>query len=444
MISCRKIVEIDPPETELAITTVFSSEATANQAIAGLYTPLLNGFASGDVSSITYLAGLSSDELVPGSDISTDIYSNAILPTNAAILSIWTDLYKEIYNANLILKGVDLPTSTISAALKEQLSGEARFIRAFSYFYLINLFGDVPLTLTTDYNINANIARTSKELVYAQIITDLKEAQQLLPVYYPANERVRANKWVATALLARVYLYQHQWSDAETAANSIIDNNLFILCPLNQIFLVNSNEAIWQLYRDNGNSPDAGTFLVSAGAPVNGTIRPSLVALFDNTDKRKTEWITSKKIGSKTYYYPTKYRATGISPVTEYTTIFRLGEQYLIRAEARAQQGKIADALLDLNVIRRRAGLTGITASTAAAVLAAIENERLFEFFTEWGHRWFDLKRYPSLTAAGRTRADDLLPALGKSWQSTDTLYPIPQEQIVKDPAMTNEQNPGY
>jgi hypothetical protein len=448
MISCGKLVEINPPKTELVIATVFSNDSIARQAIAGLYVPLLNGFASGDISSITYLTGLSSDELIQGLNGSGEFSSNTILPNNPAVLSLWSEAYKEIYNANLILKGLDLPTTNISADLKLQLAGEARFIRAFAYFCLVNLFGDVPLTLTTDYNTNANIARTSKDLIYEQIITDLKEAQQLLSADYPGNERVRANKWVATALLARVYLYRGQWSEAEIQASAIIDNNtLFILCPLTKVFLKNSTEAIWQLWRDNGNSPDASTFAVSNNNPVNATIRPSIVALFNNADKRKTVWITSRTLSGTTYFYPTKYRATAITPVTEYTTIFRLSEQYLIRAEARTRQGNITgsnSATTDIKTIRNRAGLAGITVTTAEDMLANIEKERLFEFFTEWGHRWFDLKRFPSLTIAGNTRADDLLPAIGKNWQSTDMLYPIPQDQILKDPAMTNAQNPGY
>ncbi|GAA3931274.1 RagB/SusD family nutrient uptake outer membrane protein [Chitinophaga oryziterrae] len=445
MVSCKKIVAIDPPKSELVINTVFSSDAIAEQAIAGLYASLLAGYASGDLTSITYLAGLSSDELIPGSGGGIDFYNNAILSNNAVISTLWSDPYKEIYIANSILKGLNLQTTNISQTLRQQLSGEARFVRAFSYFCLINLFGDVPLTLTTDYNINENIARTSKEVVYDQIITDLKDAQNLLSGDYIKNERVRANKWVATALLARVYLYRGQWSDAEIQASAVIGNNAtFNFCPLDKVFLMNSNEAIWQLSRVDANSADAATFVISATNPVNATIRPSVVASFDPADKRKTSWITSRTYNGNTYYYPTKYKATEVTPVTEYTTILRLAEQYLIRAEARVWQGKLTVAASDISVLRRRAGLANITASTKEAMLAMIEKERVFELFTEWGHRWFDLKRSPSLTIAGNTRADDLLKPLEKSWQSTDTLYPIPLDQLLKDPAMANAQNPGY
>jgi hypothetical protein len=125
--------------------------------------------------------------------------------------------------------------------------------------------------------------------------------------------------------------------------------------------------------------------------------------------------------------------------------VFRLAEQYLIRAEAKAQLGNITgvnSAASDLDTIRSRAGLSVTTATTREEMLKAIEKERVCEFFTEWGHRWLDLKRSESFITAGNTRADDLLKVLKVNWQSTDMLYPIPQEEMRQNPAST--QNPGY
>jgi starch-binding outer membrane protein, SusD/RagB family len=121
----------------------------------------------------------------------------------------------------------------------------------------------------------------------------------------------------------------------------------------------------------------------------------------------------------------------------EYSTLLRLAEQYLIRSEARAQQNNIAGAQQDINVIRARAGLTATTANDKASLLMAIEQERKVELFTEHGHRWLDLKR------TGRAEVI-LAPIKGSNWQPTDVLYPIPQYQILNDPAMNNAQNPGY
>ena len=119
------------------------------------------------------------------------------------------------------------------------------------------------------------------------------------------------------------------------------------------------------------------------------------------------------------------------------STVLRLAEQYLIRAEARAKQGKITgvnSAESDINVIRNRAGLGNTTANTQADILLAVEQERKSEFFTEWGHRWFDLKR------TGRTTA--ILSPYKPNWQASKELFPIPESQLINDPNIT--QNPGY
>lgn len=115
--------------------------------------------------------------------------------------------------------------------------------------------------------------------------------------------------------------------------------------------------------------------------------------------------------------------------------VFRLAEQYLIRAEARAQQGDATGAKADINAIRNRAGLPDTDADGQASILAAIEHERRIEFFTEWGHRWFDLKR--------TGRADAVLSPIKPNWQSTDVLFPIPLQEIENNPNLL-PQNAGY
>jgi hypothetical protein len=116
--------------------------------------------------------------------------------------------------------------------------------------------------------------------------------------------------------------------------------------------------------------------------------------------------------------------------------VLRLAEQYLIRAEARANQNNIAGAVDDINVIRTRAGLPAVSQGVSKdQCLLAIEQERRIELFTEWGHRWFDLKR--------TNRADAVLSTLkSPNWQSADRLYPIPQSELETDVHLN--QNPGY
>jgi hypothetical protein len=165
-----------------------------------------------------------------------------------------------------------------------------------------------------------------------------------------------------------------------------------------------------------------------------------LINSFEQADQRRANWIRSVTGGnSTTYYYPSKYKsATLNAPVTEYQMVLRLGEQYLIRAEARAHLNKITDALSDLNVIRHRAGLHDTTATNQDSLLDLIYHERQVELFTEWGHRWLDLKRTGKI--------DDVMGKVavlkGTTWSPNWTLYPIPLYDIIQNPNLG--QNPGY
>ncbi|HEY4197911.1 MAG TPA: RagB/SusD family nutrient uptake outer membrane protein, partial [Mucilaginibacter sp.] len=136
-----------------------------------------------------------------------------------------------------------------------------------------------------------------------------------------------------------------------------------------------------------------------------------------------------------------KYKVTTYASsqdVTEYVMVLRLGEQYLIRSEARAQQGNFTGAQADLDTIRQRAGLASTTASDKAGLLAAILHERQVELFTEWGHRWLDLKRTATINAT----MDTVCRQKGGTWDSHWQLYPVSAYEIKTDPNLS--QTPGY
>jgi hypothetical protein len=468
--NCKKLVEVSPPVTNVTGASVFTTDATAISALTGIYASIssvsllgTSGSAAGvGLASLSLYPGLSADELRirPAETNSTykRYYQNALSTTPALSFDFWTKFYPVIYSANAAI--VDLGKSTgLTPSVKAQLLGEAKFIRAFCYFYLVNLYGDAPLITGKDFEENANTARNSKAAIYDLIKNDLKEAKESLSpdfldgslVKYSANaERVRPTRWAATSLLARVYLYLGLWADAETQATEVINNNsTFSLVPISSAFLKNNNEAIWQLQpvTTGWNTWEARMFVLPSTGPNTSQypfyLNSLLVNSFEANDQRKTSWIRSVTVSGTTYYYPYKYKsATLNAPVTEYSTVIRLAEQYLIRAEARAQQGNLGGAISDIDVIRQRAGLPLIANTnpgiSQSALLAAILHEKQVELFTEWGHRWLDLKRSGTIDAVMST----VTPLKGGTWEATDQLYPISLIELQRNPLLI--QNPGY
>jgi hypothetical protein len=451
---CKKYLEADVPKTEVLTSQVFSNDDNANAAIAGLYATIMNMQIFN--GKITVLTGFSSDEITYfTSDVSFDLFqSNTLTPDNTDVQTLWSDFYKIIYGCNNIIENAQASTG-MSTAFKQKITGEALFFRAFCHFYLVNLFGDVPLIVTTDVTKTAYAPRVSSDSVYAQIKSDLTVAMNTLPADYviAGGERIRANKWAAAALLARVYLYTKDWANAEVMATAVISSGNYTLPAsgdINNVFKKNNSETILQIRQTVGNTLEGGLFLGYYGyfGYFEHRMQPALVNSFDTADLRRVNWILTATYnnggGNGTFSTPYKYKqASGSTTGDEYYMLLRLGEQYLIRAEARAQQDNINSAMEDINVIRNRAGLSNTTATDKTAALAVVEQERRTELFCEWGHRWFDLKRWPSLTAPStRTRADDVLGALKSTWKTTAIVYPIPLTSRNNNPTLT--QNDGY
>lgn len=458
--SCKKLVEVQAPINSLSSADVYSNDATAIAAVTSIYSTIsYNGPYSSSLDGMSGLAELSADELTLYSGVTGTAfnlyYKNAL--TNNGQTDFWTGIYPLIYIANSALQGLN-GNSSLTPAVQQQLIGEAKFCRAFCYFYLVNLYGDVPLVLTTNYTINATLPRAPSAEIWNQIIEDLHDAEGILSPNYldgtlsnSTSDRVRPTKWAAIALLARSYLYTGNSSGADSAASVLIANAQFSLNSPDSVFLMNSNEAIWQLQPvtpGGFDTQDALDFILPSTGPdyyqhiayLNG----SLVNTFDSGDLRKADWIDSVIVGGTTYYYPFKYQnAVEGNPITEYTMVFRLGEQYLIRAEAEAYGAgnSITGAIADLNTIRSRAGLTSYGgAQSQESVLSAISRERRVELFTEWGHRWLDLKRtgmVDSVMGAGGACA-----AKGGSWNTNWQWYPVPLSELQSDPNLI--QNSGY
>lgn len=457
--SCKKLIEVVPPTTANTEATVYSTDATAAGVLTGIYTRISqqNSAVGGgpSIAALSLIGGVSSDELNFSNSISPNFlaYYRNQLASNIAGTEFWGDTYNKIFICNSALQGIESSIS-LTPSVKQQLLGEAKFLRGLFYFYLVNLYDSVPLVLTTDYKVSSVLPRASRSAIYEQIVLDVKDAQNLLSDNYldglvqtPTTKRVRPNRSTATALLSRVYLYMNDWANAEATASSVINNTARyqLQSDLNKVFLADNPEAIWQLppVQTGRNTNDALIFIVPSTGPGTGypTLSTQFLSSFENGDARRIEWVDSVIVLGNVYYYPFKYKVNDpAASVTEYQMILRLSEQFLIRAEARAQQNSLIDAAADLDAIRVRANLPGIVYSSQADLLNAIQHERQIELFTEMGHRWFDLKRTNTIDAV--MNAVTPLKSNGQPWNSYQQWFPIPLESLTADPNLT--QNQGY
>jgi starch-binding outer membrane protein, SusD/RagB family len=433
--SCRKLVQVDEPDDSFTSTMVFSNDSLAQAAVTGLYIKIMSSSKFLLCGAMSVFPSLSSDELARFIPMASEeqFSSNAILASNQLInVNIWKAAYAYIYQCNICIEGLN-KSSGVSAEVKNRLAGEVKFMRALCYYYLINLYGDVPLALGTNADVNAMLSRTPVDQIYKQIEMDLVDAGNVL-----SNKKVKTvpTIFTAQALLARVYLHMAKWDKAYQMATAVINSGQFVLqTNLNDVFLKDSKETIFQLapVQSGMNSPEGFLFVPVGGRPAYSIIN-SLLNAFESGDLRKGSWIKSGSFNGQPYSYPNKYKVNASTTPTEYNVVLRLAEQYLIRAEARANQNIIEDAVQDINVIRARAGLLALSTTIGTEqCLKAIEQERRVELFTEWGHRWFDLKRTNRVNEVLGTRT---------GWTHNDQLYPIPFSELETAPNL--EQNPGY
>ena len=456
--ACTKLVSIPPPINTITTEQVFSTDKQATSAMSEVYYGMINtGFTEGSPifsGGMTWFGGASADEmnfLEQGDAANIQFQNNALLSSNYVVqYNFWKAIYTTIYQCNAVLAGVQ-SSNSIHDSVKNELTGEAEFTRAFCYFYLVNLFGPVPLVTSVNYSKTSLLAQSSISTIYSSIVADLIDAQSRLPADYSVsqdNQRIIPNKWAATALMARVYLYTGDYANAISQSSSLLNNkSLFALTDLGSVFLTTSTEAIWQLQQSNSSYPFNATVEGARTIPNDSTSPPfvyltdTLLASFEPGDQRRIQWVDSTDYLGTYYYYPYKYKVSSNQgqpgdPYTEYYTVLRLAEQYLIRAEANLNAGNLGAAISDLDTMRVRANLPPYSGPMKNdSIMMAIEHENQIEFFGEWGHRWLDLKRWKS--AAGVLSSDK-----GHSVTADALLFPIPFQELTTDPNLI--QNTGY
>lgn len=442
MNACDNFVAVDLPNSQLTATAVFEDKATANAAMTDVYSKIRDaGLLSGSATGLSHLLGNYTDELdFYGTPQNSTVafYNNSLVASNATVKDLWNTTYNQIYSANAVLEGVAGSVS-LPAADRTQLTGEALFVRALLHFYLANVYGDVPYITTTDYEQNRVAVRLPVAAVYAQVKADLDQAIAFLPQDYLTTDRTRPNKYAAHALLARVNLYAGLWDEASNEASAVLNQTGLYAneTNLDATFLKGSSATIWQLASgfSDGNTLEGTTFNFTMGPPPLSALTNSFMASFEAGDQRKVHWTEGITDGTTTWYHPFKYKQAVAGNSSEYSIVLRLGEIYLIRAEARAHSGDLIGAKDDLNVVRHLAGLADTSATTQSDLLAAVLQESRVELFTEFGHRFFDLKRFGVI--------QPVLFGVKPGWDVHDVLFPIPETELTLNPQLL-PQNPGY
>ncbi|MCH5717845.1 RagB/SusD family nutrient uptake outer membrane protein [Niabella hibiscisoli] len=382
--SCTKWIDVGTPPHLIVSSNAFNNDETAIATLNGLYSKMSASSVGISTTAVSLVGGLSADELYYFTVTDRDDFRyNRLTPSSFGLETwFWNQAYNLIYGANSCIEGAEKSTA-LSPAIKNRVLGEAKLVRAFIYFNLVNLFGSVPMITGTDYDFNSRQPRAPVTTVWDSIKSDLIASNSLLTDEYPSAARARPNRAAARALLSRVCLYNKQWAEAGRWADSVVVNaNYSLLSDLNQVFLAGSKEAIWQLAptQPNINTYDANLILPAstASAPTY-LVTPQLNASFETNDRRKTSWITSRVYRSETIFYPFKYKVRSNATITEHEMMVRLAEMYLIRAEARAEMENLSGALSDLNAIRNRAGLNVLGDISKTEILSRIQQERRVE-----------------------------------------------------------------
>lgn len=439
--SCEKWIETDFPNNQLPTELVFEDEQTAEAALAGLYSSLWsNSLLSGGVEGFGLLGGLYTDDIstvyTPGINGVSDIYYNAQIPNNSVVTNVWTNAYQQIYASNSIIEGVR-NSKSLSQKTKDRITGEALFVRSMLYFYLQQIYGEVPYTDTTDYTINSQLARMPENEFMTRIETDMSEAANLLQESYRNSERIYPNRYAALLILAKIKMLLNKNVEAEVLLQSIIQSPLYSFQnDITKVFQKAGTHILWQLKPGNANEATKEAVLYNfTAAPLSFMVNMNLVNQFSINDLRKQQYITAVPFQTQTNYKISKYRNLAANNPNEYSVIMRLEEAQFLLAEVLIQQGKVSEAIPLINKTRLRAGLSMVPVSlTASAAMDELRIEKRKELFSEQGIRFFDLKRWGLLNQ---------LTGVKPNWKPFHARWPVPNKELLINPKL-KPQNEGY
>ncbi len=446
--SCQQILE--PKPVDLLVDDLVLNEPNDVQPVRiGLY----NSFRA--MGSPNMIAGDFTADYIQANGTFNDYIqfgTKRITSTNTVVDALWLSIYRTVYVANFILER--LPNvSGVKDDARKQLLAEARFMRGWANFIGAYTYGDLPKVTTTDNQTNTGIARTAKADILASVLADYQAALTDLPTVDATSTNATTNatylnKTNCRAAMARFYLYQKNWVQAEALATQVITSGVYSLL-INYSDIITKDftaesvlEVGYALSDDPGtagdpftNSPGLNNLFVGRREVIpSNQLVAALISTEAGTRSQTITFNAQQQRASDNGWTVRKYGTA--SEDNNNIVYMRLAELYLVRAEARAQQGKLTGAtgaVADLNVLRTRAKAPVITLTAQADVLLAVERERVYELAFE-GQRWYDLVR------TGRAQA--VMSAFSPNWDSHYELWPIPQRETQQNPALV--QNTGY
>lgn len=471
--SCSDFLNEDL-QGEYTSETFYKTEEQAIAAVNAAYAPA----SFTEIANCLWVFGdVASDDTEKGGEAgdASDIeYIDEFKTTadNGYIENIWQRYYEGITRANNVIYYV--PNIDMDTTLRNRIVGEGEFLRAYYYFNLVNIFGEIPLKTepaTTSEELQVPLSSVNE--IYAQIEEDLINASKVLPSSYSDSETGRATQGAAFGLLAKVYLFETKYAESLAAINSLDSLNIYSLMPIYRYNFEetyeNNKESIFEIQHLSGQDPFEGSYLNQYFSPQteNGYFfddpTQDLVDEFEKTDdgiydprldysigREGSKWVNGEDFESSwsTTGYLSKKHVQPLSEVPAGTkgdaglnyTYLRYADILLIKAEDLNELNQSTESLIPLNEIRQRARnsylydedldgygnipqdlLPDITTTNQDELRTAIRHERRVELSLEF-HRFFDLMRY------GESTAEDALE--DKEFDFTeDRYFPIPQSE---------------
>ncbi len=453
--SCRDVLQPKPIDI-LVDQFVLNEPADVQTVRLGAYTAF-RGTTGQGVSAQWIMAGDFTADYTQANGTFTDyqeLANKQLTAANGVVEALWGGIFNTVYLCNFLLEGLPKVPGIREAELKT-VTAEARFLRGLANFIGVSTYGGIPKITTTNIDANKIVTRTTKEEILASVLADFQAALTDLPngrvADGPAIFAAYATKNAARAALARYYLYQKNWAEAARFATEVINTRNYELVDYQAVVQQDfTKESIFEVGYTLFDDPATSSFSMNNILVGRREMIPSnqLITQLTSRDAGERQLTIAfdprNQRGSDNGWTVQKYGTADQN--NNNNVIFRLAEMYLIRAEARAQQARIAGAdgaLADLNVLRTRAGKnitnpaqkpTLISSATQPEALTLIERERVYELAFE-GHRWYDLVR------TGRAQA--VMSAFSPNWNVKYETWPLPQSELQRNPGL-GAQNPGY